>query len=81
MKRMASIELVGILRQYRSRLRNVDAETIERTVRLADEVGESWSRKGVVAWIAQVQPEASPRLATFVNRLAQAAKRLSPWTS
>jgi len=81
MKSQSFIELVSILRQYRSRFRNVDAETIERAVRLADEVGDFWSRKEVVSWTAQVQPGASPWLVTFVNWLVQAAGRRSPWTS
>lgn len=81
MKSMAFIELIGILRQYRSRFRNVDAETVERMIRLADEAGDFWSRREVVSWMAQVQPEASPWLVTFVNWLVQAAGRRSPWTS
>lgn len=81
MKSMAFIELIGILRQYRSRFRNVDAETVERMIRLADEAGDFWSRREVVSWMAQVQPEASPWLATFVNWLVQAAGRRSPWAS
>jgi hypothetical protein len=81
MKSASFIELVSILRRYRSRFRNVDPETIERTVRLADEAGDSWSRREVVSWVAQVQPEAVPWLGTFVNWLVQAAQRRSPWTS
>ncbi|GBC84196.1 hypothetical protein HRbin11_00618 [bacterium HR11] len=81
MKSMAFIELIGILRQYRSRLRNVDTETIERTIRLADEAGDFWSRREVISWVAQVQPGATAWLVTFVNWMVQAAGRRSPWTS